>query len=55
MAKTVHVCMGGSGAYTLEEVLKDCPDHRQAVVSECFSLGPLRDIHQPAGMAARAA
>ena len=55
MPKTVHVCMGGSGAYTLEEVLQDRPDHRQAVVSECFSLGPLRDIHQPAGMAARAA
>ena len=55
MAKTVHVCIDGSGAYTLLEVLQDRPDHRQAVVSECFSLGPLSDIHQPAGMAARAA
>ena len=55
MPKTVHVCIDGSGAYTLEEVLQDRPDHRQAVVAECFSLGPLRDIHQPAGMAARAA
>lgn len=55
MAKTVHVCIGGSGAYTLEEMLETRPGHRQAVVNECFALGPLRDIHQPAGMAARAA
>ena len=55
MAKTVHVCIGGSGAHTLEEVLKDRPDHRMVVVNEGFGLGPLSDIHQPAGMAARAA
>ena len=55
VAKTVHVCVGGSGAHTLEEVLKDRPDHRMVVVNEGFSLGPLRDIDQPAGMAARAA
>ena len=55
MAKTVHVCVDGSGAYTLEEVFQDRPDHRLAVVSECFSLGPLRDIHQPDRLAERAA
>ena len=55
MAKTVHVCLGGSGARTLEEVLNDRPDHRMVVVNEGFGLGPLSDIDQPAGMAARAA
>ena len=55
MAKTVHVCLGGSGAHTLEDVLKDRPDHRMVVVHEGFGLGPLSDIDQPAGMAARAA
>ena len=55
MPKTVHVCISGSGSYTLEEVLKDRPGHRQAVVNEGFGLGPLRDIQQPAGMATRAA
>ena len=55
MAKTVHVCIGGSGAYKLEDLLKDRTDHRLAVVSECFSLGPLRDIHQPDCLAERAA
>ena len=55
MAKTVHVCIGGSGAYSLEEMLETRPGHRLAVVNECFALGPLRDLHQPAGMAARAA
>ena len=55
MAKTVHVCLGGSGARTLEEVLNDRPDHRMVVVNEGVGLGPLSDIDQPAGMAARAA
>jgi len=55
MAKTVHVCLGGSGAHTLEEVLNDRPEHRMVVVNEGFGLGPLSDIHHPAGMAARAA
>ena len=55
MAKTVHVCMGGSGAHTLGEILEDRPDHRMAVVNEGFGLGPLSSIDQPAGMAARAA
>ena len=54
MPKTVHVCLGSSGAYTLEEML-DRPDHRMVVVNEGFGLGPLSDIDQPAGMAARAA
>ena len=55
MAKTVHVCVGGSGAHTLAEMLKDRPYHRMVVVNEGFGLGPLSDIDQPAGMAARAA
>ena len=55
MAKTVHVCIGGSGAHTLEDVLKDRHDHRMVIVNEGFGLGPLSDMHQPAGMAARAA
>ena len=55
MAKTVHVCIGGSGAYTLEEMLENRPDHRMVFVNEGFGLGPLSDMHQPAGMAARAA
>jgi len=55
MAKTVHVCTGGSGAHTLEEVLKDRPDHRMTVVNEGFGLGPLSDIDKSAGMATRAA
>ena len=55
MPKTVHVCVGGSGAHTLQDVLKDRSDHRMVVVNEGFGLGPLIDIHQPAGMTARAA
>ena len=55
MAKTVHVCLGGSGAHTLAEMLEDRPDHRMVIVNEGFGLGPLSDIDQPAGMAARAA
>jgi len=55
MTKTVHVCNGGSGAHTLEEVLKDRTDHRMVIVNEGFGLGPLSDIDQPAGMATRAA
>ena len=55
MPKTVHVCMGGSGAHTLKEVLKHRPDHRLLIVNEGFGLGPLSAIDQPAGMAARAA
>ena len=55
MTRTVHVCVGGSGAYTLEEMLDDRPEHRMIIVNEGFGLGPLSDIDQPAGMAARAA
>ena len=55
MPKTLHVCMGGSGAHALEEILKHRADHRLLIVNEGFGLGPLSDIDQPAGMAARAA
>ena len=55
MTRTVHVCVGGSAAHTLGEMLEDRPDHRMVVVNEGFGLGPLSDIHQPSGMAARAA
>ena len=47
MAKTVHVCVGGSGAYTLEEMLENRPDHRMVIVNEGFGLGPSGTFTNP--------
>ena len=55
MAKIVHVTMDGTAAHCVEALIAGKAGERQTIVQDSLDLGPLRDLHTAAGLAARAA
>jgi hypothetical protein len=55
MARITHVTMAGTAAQSLEALIAGKPGERQTIVRDSLDQGPLRDLHTPAGLAARAA
>ncbi len=55
MARVTHVTMDGTAAQCLEALIAGKPGERQTIVRDSLDLGPLRDLHTAAGLAARTA
>ena len=55
MTRIAHLSMGELAAQNIAALIAGKRDERQIIVEDCLAYGPLRDLHTPAGLDARAA